>query len=134
VTPFELQCYRGPVDAHTSHPPQRGNRLAAHLCGCSQRRARFRGTHSQMNRLRYLWVSRAPLWAARRYWRGDPVAGAPEDILWHFIIDSRESARRIAELEYGRKIRAAKAAMRKELGLLAFPIFVSVRSFFRSRG
>jgi hypothetical protein len=88
-----------------------------------------------MNRLRYLWASRAPLWAARRYWRGDPVAAAPEDILWHFIIDSRESARRIAELEYSRKIRAAKAAMRKELGLLASPIFwfVSVRSFFRGR-
>jgi hypothetical protein len=57
-------------------------------------------------------------------------------MLWHFIINSRESARMIAELKHGDELRAAKAAVRKEWGLLAFPIFwfASVRSFFRGRG
>ena len=95
------------------------------------------GSHLQMNRLHYLWASRAPLWAARRYWRGkvDPTTGTL-DMLWEFIIDSRESAHQIVELEHGHQLRAAKAALRKELGLLAFPIFwfVSVRSLLKGRG
>ena len=96
-------------------------------------RLRYFWTH----RLRYFWARRAPLWAARRYWRGkdNPGTGTP-DMLWHFIINSRESARMIAELKHGDELRAAKAAVRKEWGLLAFPIFwfASVRSFFRGRG
>jgi hypothetical protein len=71
-----------------------------------------------MNRLHYFWANHAPLWAARRYWRGKD-----SDMLWHFIIGARESVERIVELETGHQIRAARAAVRRKYGLLAFPIF-----------